>query len=57
MQRVLEQPVQVNRTDMADLLNFEVVVANMIKVMRSLHDKTPEELLALRQQLRPEAPT
>jgi len=56
MQRVLDQPVQVTRTDMADLLNFEVVVTNMVRVMRELHGKTAEELLAYRQQVEVSAP-
>ena len=47
---VLNQKVSVTRSDMADLLNFEIVVTNMAHTLRQLEGKTPEEILALRPQ-------
>jgi hypothetical protein len=42
-----QQPVHVNRTEMADLLNFEVALNTMIAQMKEIEGKSEQELMDL----------
>ena len=45
--KILDQPVHVNRTEMADLLNFEVALTFLISQMKAIEGKTEQEILDL----------
>ena len=48
---VLEQPVQVSRPQMIDLLNFETAVSGIVNQLKALEGKTFEEIVEARKQI------
>jgi len=51
LREVLEQPVTVNRSQMLNIVNFEMVLTVVIEGMNKADGKSLEDLLAMREEM------
>jgi hypothetical protein len=48
--KILEQEVKINREQMFDLVNFEMLISSLVEQWKTMDGKTTEEMLKLMEQ-------